>query len=170
MNILPATAGDEYGIAMAHVSAWQTGYRGIVADGFLDALDVAERAVRWQEVLRDRSCKLLVAKDGEHVLGFASFGRSREANAVSTDGEIWTMYVNPDSWRGGVGRALMKEALTSLFNEGLKTVFVWVLRANIRGIAFYSACGLTLELESARLFQLGGQELAEIVLVRRNAA
>jgi L-amino acid N-acyltransferase YncA len=169
MKILPATPGDEEGIATAHVSAWQTAYRGIVSDTFLDALNVPERANSWAGVLRDSSCKVLVAKESDQLLGFVSFGKYREENAAPMSGEVWTMYVHPSSWRAGVGRALLNNALTDLERSGFATVWVWVLQANPQAIAFYTSCGFMLQRNSQRMFQLRGQELAEVALVR-NAA
>ena len=170
MNISSAAFGDEHGIAQAHVSAWQAAYRGIVSEDFLDTMSVQERSARWAEVLRDSTCKLLVAKEGVETLGFVSFGRSREAHAKPEDGEIWTMYVSPRSWRSGVGRMLMNEALVSLAQDGFGAVSVWVLRLNAQAIAFYLACGFELQPQSARHFDLGGHRLEEVALHLRNAA
>ena len=170
MNISLAASGDEHGIALAHMRAWQAAYRGIVSDKFLDAMRVADRITRWREILQNPACKLLVAKQATETLGFVSFGRSRETNAKTTDGEIWTMYVCPSSWRGGVGKSLMNEALAWLGQEGFKTVSVWVLKANAQAIGFYSSCGFELQPYSARYFDLGGQQLEEVALQRRNAA
>jgi ribosomal protein S18 acetylase RimI-like enzyme len=170
MKVIPATVGDEYGIAAAHIAAWQAGYRGIVHDAFLDALTVPERARRWKQVLSDPECKLLVAKDAGDVLGFISFGQSRETNAERCVAEIWTLYVAPGSWRQGVGRALMGEALTALSIHGFRAVEVWVLQENISAIGFYTACGFEPHPSSTRLFQLGGQTLAEVLFKRRDAA
>ena len=100
MKTVPASLQDAEGIAIAHVSAWQKAYRGIVSDKFLDAMRIEDRITRWREILQDPACKLLVAKQTTETLGFVSFGRSREPNAKTTDGEIWTMYVCPSSWRG----------------------------------------------------------------------
>lgn len=166
MNIIPATAGDEIGIAQAHVNAWQTAYRGIVADNFLDELDVADRAKRWAAILQDPACTLLVAKDDDRLLGFVSFGKSREKGSGAADGEIWTMYVNPTHWRNGVGKALMGRALSALEKQGFANVWVWVLQDNLQAIAFYSSCGFVLEPDSRRLFNLGEQELGEVALLR----
>jgi len=39
-------------MARVHVLAWQVGYRGIVPDGFLDALDVDLLGEEWTDNLR----------------------------------------------------------------------------------------------------------------------
>jgi len=169
MNIRPATAGDEEGIAVAHVRAWQAAYRGIVSDVFLDGLNAAERATRWAEVLRDPNCKLLVAMKDDRVLGFVSFGKSREEQAAPRDGEVWTMYVDPTSWRQGVGQALMREALSALERGGYAAVWVWVLQANSQAIAFYESCGFALQPGTYRCFKLGGQDVAEVSLLHHAA-
>jgi ribosomal protein S18 acetylase RimI-like enzyme len=169
MKIGLATIGDESGIAAAHVSAWQSAYRGIVSDAFLDELSVPERATRWAETLRDLACTLLVAKDNGQTLGFVSFGKSRQEHATEGEAEIWTLYVHPASWRNGVGKALMGKALTALQQRGFDTVWVWVLQQNARAIGFYLSSGFVLQPNSSRLFKLGKQELAEVALVRHAA-
>ncbi len=169
VKTVPASLQDAEGIADAHVSAWQKAYRGIVSDEFLDAMSVKDRAVRWQALLKDHECTILVAKAQEQVLGFISFGKHREPQAGAEEGEVWTMYVHPTAWRGGLGRSLMSEALESLKDHGYRSTWVWVLAANQRAIAFYLSCGFKLDEGSTRHFQLGGQRLEEVALFR-NAA
>lgn len=163
--IRPASAGDEHGIALAHVGAWQAGYRGIVADALLDGLSVADRAAWWGGVIRAQRCRLLVAQDDGRICGFASFGRLRDEQASPGEGEIWTMYVDPGASRRGLGRALMAQALHTLRDDGFGRVHVWALQANHRAIAFYQSCGFALRPGAWRRFRLGAQDLAEVALV-----
>ncbi|MBL0085194.1 MAG: GNAT family N-acetyltransferase [Ideonella sp.] len=169
MEIVPATPRDAEGIAGVHVNAWQTSYRGIVSDAFLDAMNVEDRTKRWLALLADPNCEILVAKGQERVLGFVSFGRHRERQSSPEQGEIWTIYVHPQAWRSGVGRSLMTEALSTLGRSGYGSTWVWVLAANSQAIAFYSSCAFKPQPQSLRRFQLGEQYLEEVALVH-NAA
>ncbi|GCL62583.1 GNAT family N-acetyltransferase [Pseudaquabacterium pictum] len=155
MQIHPAAIGDENGIAAVHIRAWQTGYRHIVADEYLNNLDVRSRAARWLEVIRDQTCDFIVAKIDGKVAGFTTFGESRSEQSPKATGEIWTLYVDPQYWRCGVGKALMTEALTSLRSSGFENVLVWVLQDNNRAIAFYQSCGFAIEPSSSQVFKLG---------------
>jgi ribosomal protein S18 acetylase RimI-like enzyme len=169
MKTLPASLQDAEGIAAAHVSAWQTAYRGIVSDAFLDAMSVDDRTSRWRALLSDQQCSILVAKVHEQVLGFVRYGKHREERSSPEEAEIWTMYVHPKAWRGGIGRSLMTAALSALDQRGYLSTWVWVLAANHQAITFYSSCGFKLQPQSLRSFRLGEQQLEEISL-SRNAA
>jgi ribosomal protein S18 acetylase RimI-like enzyme len=166
VKTVPASLQDAEGIAIAHVSAWQTAYRGIVSDTFLDAMSVTDRSARWRALLGDSECTIIVYKVEDQVLGFISFGKHREPQASPEEGEVWTMYVHPTAWRTGVGRTLIAEALSALEHRGCTSTWVWVLAANAQAIAFYSACGFKLQAVSKRYFQLGDQRLEEVALVR----
>ena len=166
METVPASLQDAEGIARAHVSAWQTAYRGIVSDAFLDAMSVKDRAARWRTLLEDSECSMLVARDKDQVHGFISFGKHREPHAKPEEGEIWTMYVHPRAWRTGVGRSLMNASLVALELRGHMTTWVWVLAENTQAISFYSACGFKLQAGTKRHFTLGEQRLEEVALVR----
>jgi ribosomal protein S18 acetylase RimI-like enzyme len=145
VETVPASLQDADGIAEAHVSAWQTAYRGIVSDDFLDAMNVKDRSARWRALLDDPESTILVTKDKDQIHGFISFGKHREPRARPEEGEIWTMYVHPKAWRTGVGRTLMTEALAALQRRDHLSTWVWVLAANPQAIFFYSSCGFQLQ-------------------------
>lgn len=166
MQTVPATPDDAEGIAVAHVLAWQDAYRGMVADAFLDAMRVQDGAARWRSIIQDPECAVLVAKSEGKVHGFVSFGRHREPGSKPAEGEIWTLYVHPHSWRGGVGRQLISHALATLASQAFLSTWVWILAENHRAQAFYKACGFSLVPTTHRHFQLAGQSLPEVAMVR----
>ena len=144
MQVKPATPNHAPGIARVHVASWQAGYRGILADDVLDALDKEERTLTWIRYLTDPDNEIntLVAEDDGGVAGFVSLiGVSRDEDAPPGVAEIPALYVDPPRWRTGVGRALMEVALAALVAAGANEVTVWVLEANERGRAFYAAAG-----------------------------
>ncbi len=132
-------------------------------------MDVKDRESRWKTLLADPTCSVLVAKAEGQILGFISYGTHRDEHYGPDAGEIWTMYVHPKAWRGGVGKTLMREALSALERAGYSEAWVWVLAKNPQAIAFYKSCGFALLPQSLRTFRLGEQELEEVALAR-NAA
>ncbi|WP_298334595.1 GNAT family N-acetyltransferase [Ferrimicrobium sp.] len=100
-----AIEGDADEVAPLHVATWRAAYRGLMPDSVLDGLDVNERAKRYTfgSRLSHGPATLLVVDDGR-ISGFVTFGPDRED--IST-GEIYAIYVHPDHWRRGAGRALM---------------------------------------------------------------
>jgi ribosomal protein S18 acetylase RimI-like enzyme len=55
--------------------------------------------------------------------------------------ELYTLYVTPDHWSTGAGRALMDRVLTEVRAEGYPRVILWVLRDNRRARRFYERAG-----------------------------
>src|SRR5258708_4622820 len=113
MRIRAAKLSDAQTIAEIHVDTWRAAYRGQIPDAVLDSLDVGWRAAFWSErIERDRSSVFVAEKQGV-IAGFCDLipTRDRDANP-QTVAEIASIYVHPDSWRCGAGRALCASALT----------------------------------------------------------
>lgn len=150
--IRPAVVGDEEGLAQAHVRAWQTAYRGILPDDFLDGLSVEVRVERWRGRIGNpgEGEFSLVAETTEGqgqpvIVGFAGGGPEREGfagtNALRYDGEVYAIYLLAE-WRGrGIGRLLMGESTQRLIGAGHRAVVIWVLKDNTNALHFYEALG-----------------------------
>src|SRR2546423_12906189 len=121
MVIRRATAEDAAGIAVVHVLGWQTVYRGVIPQDYLDNLDPVQRAEMWvgrlaaQEWPRAGTLVATSGVDGANVgnvEGFVGFGPSRDGDADPLlVGEIATIYLHPTQWRAGLGRRLVGVAL-----------------------------------------------------------
>jgi ribosomal protein S18 acetylase RimI-like enzyme len=144
VELRAARRGDELAVAELHVRSWQEAYRGLMPDDFLDALDPRDRAQRYAFESRDETAPTtvlaVVGEEGERIVGFVTFGASRDADTVGL-GEIYALYVDPDCLRGGVGRQLMAEARRRLDAAGVTEVILWVLRGNDRAASFYEGEG-----------------------------
>jgi len=138
MLVRDATPEDAEAIARVHVRAWQQGYAHVFPAEKLAGLDEAARARQWREGL-ESSWKALVIDD---VSGFASVGPSRD---VAGEGELFAIYVSPEHWGTGRGRALMDAALAALREAGFDEATLWVLEDNPRARRFYEAAGWRLD-------------------------
>ena len=110
--------------------AWQTAYRGIVPDDYLDALDVEERRERWRARLEGGDCTFVVE---EH--GIAGYCRVVPPDVVRG------LYVLPERRRGGLGSALLTAGLDELRARGGDVATLWVFTANHPARAFYARFG-----------------------------
>jgi GNAT superfamily N-acetyltransferase len=164
MDITPATPDDADAIASVHVRSWQAAYAGILAPAFLAGLSIPRRADQWRDILARRESHTAVARSAAGVTGFISFGAWRAEDAGPTQGEVWALYAQPESWGQGVGKALLQWAVQALRADGRHTVLLWVLRRNQRGLRFYRSCGFEEVADSAQLFDLGGTQVEEICL------
>jgi ribosomal protein S18 acetylase RimI-like enzyme len=140
-RIRRATAADARSIAEVHVASWRHAYRGLLPDGSLDRQSVERREASWREAFRDRRSGVFVAEEEGRVVGFASFGPSRDRDAGPEVGEIPAIYVDPSVVGAGVGRALLGAAIGALREAGYRRATLWVLEANGHARRFYERAG-----------------------------
>ncbi len=144
MMIRPATVDDAPGIAAVQVASWNTTYRGLIHDDFIDARTVQERTARWTGVLaaaRPGTRTFVALNNIGMIVGFATAGEARETE-YGYDGELYALYLIKEEQGRGVGTALMAEAMAFLREQGHERMLVWVLSTNPNR-AFYEARGGT---------------------------
>jgi ribosomal protein S18 acetylase RimI-like enzyme len=131
--------GDEPAVAGVHVRAWLTAYRGLIDDDYLDNLRAEDRvAVHSFGASGPDAPETLLAVEGDEILGFVTFGPSRDADAAGA-GEIFALYIDPPRWGSGTGRLLMCAARERLHERGLTEAVLWVLVGNEPAERFYRA-------------------------------
>lgn len=124
-----ARVGDEWAVAEVHVRSWQVGYRGLIADDYLDALRPADRAGTYTFDVDD---PLTVVAVTDRIRGFATLSPG--------EGLLRSFYVDPEAWGRGLGRALIVEAERRLARHHAEAT-LWVLDGNVRAQRFYEAAG-----------------------------
>jgi ribosomal protein S18 acetylase RimI-like enzyme len=144
VQVRRAVRDDAAPIGGVHVRAWQVAYRGLMPDELLDGLSVEEREKMWQQALAgEESPAVYVAVDDGGVVGFCAVAApSRDEDAADDVAEIAAIYVDPNAWRVGIGRALMEVALADLRADGWRWVTLWVLAENHAARDFYARFGL----------------------------
>ena len=131
MNIRTAKIGDAGTIAEIHVRSWQQAYAGIVSQEHLDGLSIEQRRDQWRHNLSERKgFRTYAAEVDGTVVGFVSVGDSRDDDAPPNTAQVTAIYLCPDRWRHGVGRALWKKACAYASQGGAVTVTAWVLEEN----------------------------------------
>jgi ribosomal protein S18 acetylase RimI-like enzyme len=141
-TIRAAAPEDAEAVERLRLAGWQTAYRGIIPDAYLDSMlvDVPRRR-RHLETLPDGFCNDVAVACGS-VIGWIAAGPCRDLDRLTPQqGEIFACYVHPDWWRTGTGRLLMEHALEALAHDGRDDVSLWVLEANQRARRFYAAIG-----------------------------
>ena len=139
-TIRAASADDADAIAGVHVAAWQRGYAGLLPADQLAALSVPERAEGWRRHFAEEGEVWVAGDVNGQVQGFASIGPSRDADAPTGTGELYTIYVHPHCWSTGVGKKLLATAVETLASR-FGTATLWVLEGNSRVHRFYQAQG-----------------------------
>jgi ribosomal protein S18 acetylase RimI-like enzyme len=143
VQVRRAVPHDAAPIGGVHVRAWQVAYRGLMPDEVLDGLSVEQREQMWQQALASQEGQAVyVAVEDAAVVGFCAVAApSRDEDAEDDVAEIAAIYVDPDAWRVGVGRALMDVALADLRADGWRSVTLWVLAENHPARDFYARFG-----------------------------
>ena len=156
-----AEIDDAAGIARVRAESWQSAYRGIVPDEFLDSIDVGEWAERQHRNMAIKSDAMVyfVAEAEGQVVGFTEAGPNREDDPDHA-GELYSVYLLPGYQRRGIGLELAAATARWLVGEGRDSMIVWVLADNHPARRFYEALGG--HYARQRQIQIGGANLPEV--------
>jgi GNAT superfamily N-acetyltransferase len=141
VHVRQAVSADARAIETIRVKGWRTAYRGVFPAVELDAMPIDE--TRWLHRLNEPppGWSIVVAEHEGKLVGFAATGPSRDEQGI---GELYAIYVAPDEWSRGAGRALIAEAEDALrvkYDEAT----LWVLEQNPRARRFYELGGWSLD-------------------------
>ena len=168
LTIRPAAPNDAQAVARIRVLGWRFAYQGLVPQGYLDSLNVAEDTERMCGYLSQlpqnlppnnlasvqgpndaekRSFMLAVRDDV--VLGFCHFSAApnnadrveRATPGGAMVGRLHSLYIDPDALGQGIGHTLMNHALSTFAAWGCERATLWVLEGNSRAISFYERQG-----------------------------
>ena len=151
MLIRAATPEDAEATARVHVESWAAAYT-------LEGPSLEQRLD-----MHRRFPPTFVAEVDEEIVGFVGVGPSRDPDA---EGELYTIYVHPGHWRGGVGRELIRAGEKRLRQLGYRDVVLWVLDGNSRAQTFYESAGWTADGES-RTIEFVGDSIPEVRYAKR---
>jgi ribosomal protein S18 acetylase RimI-like enzyme len=154
--IRTARLDDAADLARVHVRSWQTAYRGLVHQAYLDSMSVESRIDGWNRIL-NRGTRVLLAEEDVEVVGFCSLGPADHDGW----GEIYSIYVAPEHWGVGLGRELLVAGEAALTESGLERALLWVLDGNTRARKFYERQGWLLG-KPIRIENIGGSDLTEV--------
>lgn len=145
VEIRRADTPDADAIADVHARSWPATYAGLLP-GQLIADVVAGRERRAQsirELLADETIRtrIWVAAEGDHVVGMAIWGPTRDDDATEATAEVEAIYLDPAFLRRGIGRRLMQAVMADVEQSGFNEATLWVLDGNGPARSFYTAVG-----------------------------
>ncbi len=162
-----ATQQDAAAVAALHLSACRIAYAGQVPDEHWAATPMAKRVTFWKEAIEYGEPQVIVAVDGQEIVGFVGFDRSRDPKSKNTTGEIWAIYAAPERIGQGVGLALWDAAREGLQDEDCTDVTVWLPLLHEQTLRFHELAGFKREMNTARTVPLGGVKVEEVRLKRK---
>jgi ribosomal protein S18 acetylase RimI-like enzyme len=136
-----AGPADWPSVAAIHTASWQSAYRGIYPDSYLDGEAAEERRAFWQQALAaidpEHDAVFLAEAEGA-AIGFVCIRRRAESAGPLLD----NLHVLPGRKGEGIGRRLMAAAAAWLVEkepEAPLQLVVWADNAAAR--AFYARLG-----------------------------
>ena len=171
--IRSASASDAAQIGAVMRASWQAAYQGIIASEVIDRVTAPDGGARVRQSFRTRPWqRTLVAVEkrdaADGIVGYALFGPEQDVlgapwpHPLSPEGqqgqvaELYALYVHPDWWSTGAGRALMGGVLDAVSAARYSSVRLWVLRDNSRARRFYERAGFAPDGARHVLEGLGG--------------
>lgn len=156
-----AELADALLLAELHIASWQEAYRDDFPHQFLAGLDVEQRRRFFASTI-SRGGLVLVSDSDAEPTGFCFAGDSDRRGWA----EIYAIYVHPDHWRRGHGRALIEAAEEELEALGHRQALLWVLASNQRARSFYQRQGWSLA-KPVRIEEIGGVQVTEVCYQKR---
>jgi GNAT superfamily N-acetyltransferase len=138
MEVRLATGADANGLARVQERTWQVAYRHVFPAGELDRGGFIQPE-RWRARIErpPAGWTTFVAVHDGLVTGFASVGPSRDERGI---GELYAIYVDPEQWSTGTGKALIERCEEQL-RDSFAEATLWVLEDNPRARSFYERGG-----------------------------
>jgi ribosomal protein S18 acetylase RimI-like enzyme len=105
-------------------------------------MDHSRGTERFRKSIGNESDLFCVAEDGVEIIGFLALGSCRDPDIdQSSTGEVYAMYLLPEYWRKGIGRAMSHMADRLLKDRGYSRAVLWVFKDNTKARMFYEAMG-----------------------------
>ncbi|WP_110950731.1 GNAT family N-acetyltransferase [Pseudomonas bohemica] len=151
LSIRAAQVEDAAQLARIHLQTWQATYVDLLSERYLCGLSagVERRAIALGEAIASRKMSILVVEQGGQLVAWASFGSSRDADALASTGELRAINLLPRVWSQGIGRQLWQEVRQQLIAAGFTQATVWVIQGNQRALGFYEAVGFVQQPDTA---------------------
>jgi GNAT superfamily N-acetyltransferase len=138
-----ARSGDVPEIARIQIDTWRTAYRQFLPASVLEALDAAQAEQAWGAAVTEPPSPahhVLVATEGDRIVGFAAVGPSEEEDARPGEATVAALLVEPRWGRRGHGSRLLAAAVDHLRGQA-STLLAWVPDGDRASLAFYESAG-----------------------------
>ena len=159
--IRKALTSDSYNIAKLLVSGWQTAYKGLIDDKFLNNMAVDIMAQNWEENISTQNTtnNIYVYEENNKILGIIRFGKPDDASS-NYNAEIHVLYIEPSLKRNGIGTKLFEFATNHFIKNKTTNMIIWCLKGNTPSIKFYEKLGG--RIVSSRKAVINNIELEEV--------
>ena len=142
-----ARPADAELIARVQLATWQTAYPFLPDDVL--ALPLDQAAAVWLHAVEEPPTprhRLMVALDGEALVGFAASGPPEDDDADhGQTAELATLLVEPRWGRRGHGSRLLAAAVEGWRRDGVTTAVIWLWQRDTVSRGFFTSAGWELD-------------------------
>jgi ribosomal protein S18 acetylase RimI-like enzyme len=143
-SVRTAKPTDAPAVGVVQAAVWTQAYAGRLPDDVVALFEAPSFAKAWRQSLENPPegvHRLLVARAGEQVVGFAAIGPSQDPDSGQATGEVTAIGVHPGARRMGHGSRLLNACVDTLRGAGAEDVATWVLADDEATRAFLVASG-----------------------------
>jgi GNAT superfamily N-acetyltransferase len=159
---------DAPAVGLVQAAAWHEAYAGVLPAAVLEEFEGPRFAAVWRRSLEAPPTpehRLLVARAGEQVVGFAALGPAEDQDGTvpASAGELFVLAVHPGARRAGHGSRLLNAAADTLRANDRTTLLTWLPATDEGARAFVERAGM--EPDGAwreRVVGPGGETLREV--------
>ena len=117
MQIRKLRPGDDlFAVSRVYEESWREAYRGLLPQEYLNSIPLG----KWVPYLEQAGRESLLLLKGEKIVGTASCCASRTPELAGW-GEIVSLYLLPEYWGNGWGKALLSAAVKQLESMAIVT-------------------------------------------------
>ena len=154
---------DAQRLAQVQSASWSAGYADILPADVIAKMN-GQRIRQWSDFLAaapGEKKSLICELDGK-IAALSLWGPSRdEEDDKQTVSELYSLYVHPDFWRRGCGRALCGAVVERARQGGARRLIIWTLRDNLPAQRFYEKVGFQRQTKT-KMARFAGGEWAEV--------
>lgn len=129
MIIRQAEIADAKGIGKVHVDSWQTTYKELIPNKFLDNLNYADKEAQWKMNLTDSRYFIIVAETNNQIVGYAA-AQNEPGNNIENSSRLTSIYILKEYQGNGLGKQLLYEMFTHFKEQNISSVYVEILKEN----------------------------------------
>lgn len=169
VSVRPARADEAADIARVQAVAWRTAYREALPPEVIDTWDEGAAAESWRTAVVSPPTPghvVLVALEGDAVVGFTAFGPAELADGEPSDpgrptAELATLLVEPRWGRRGHGSRLLSAVVDLARSQGVVRLRTWLPESDHVSASFLESAGWEPD-GWARTLDTGGAPLREL--------
>ena len=143
-SIRKAVINEAHDFALCKIRAWQSAYRGIIPDEYLNNMSVEKYAELYKKWMENPNAEYYFAMCNDEIAGILVLSKCDNDDKQNA-GDITAIYLLEPYWNKGYGRIMMNYAINRLKSLLYEEITIWSLEKNARAHEFFEKFGFALD-------------------------